>query len=221
MFNLFKKKPLEHSSIISNNPEAAIPLCNRAHEFDSSGNYTKAFKYYLKAAKYGDGQAQCLLGTYFLSGQGTKINLENAEFWFHESIKNPNTDALNKYNACCNLGQIYYHKKNDPHTAFTWFKRAAENGNLEAQAFLGEMYDNGAGITKDIQQAVYWYELSANAGHPRSQFNLAEMYLHGDGVEINHMKATQLMMESAKQGNEPAVKRLQEMMAHLKANGLI
>ncbi|GBC06008.1 hypothetical protein RclHR1_06550012 [Rhizophagus clarus] len=44
--------------------------------------------------------------------------------------------------------------------------------NMMTQYNLGEIYENGDGITKDIDKAIYWYEKSAKQGykHARNKF---------------------------------------------------
>jgi hypothetical protein len=42
---------------------------------------------------------------------------------------------------------------------FVKFKELAEQGDPEAQFALGVMYDNGLGVPKDYQKAVYWLSL--------------------------------------------------------------
>lgn len=49
----------------------------------------------------------------------------------------------------------------------------AERGNVEAQYLLGEMYEEGRGIPKDLTQAKIWYERSAAQGHSGAQQRLA------------------------------------------------
>jgi S1-C subfamily serine protease len=63
---------------------------------------------------------------------------------------------------------------------------AAEQGNAEAQANLGNMYEAGRGVTRDFQQALAWYSKAAEQGHPKAQINLAVMYYEGRGVPQNY-----------------------------------
>jgi TPR repeat protein len=44
------------------------------------------------------------------------------------------------------------------------YQRSANLGRMVAQYNLGVMYENGNGITKDIDKAIYWYEKSAKQG---------------------------------------------------------
>ena len=59
---------------------------------------------------------------------------------------------------------------------------AAEQGDAEAQLFLGVMYFNGNGITQDYTEASRWYHAAAIQGYSAVQHNMAVMYSNGYGV---------------------------------------
>ncbi len=49
----------------------------------------------------------------------------------------------------------------DPAAAFSWLRRAAEQGHPLAQRDLGLLYEAGWGVTQDLQEAYFWYSLAA------------------------------------------------------------
>lgn len=49
--------------------------------------------------------------------------------------------------------------------SFDHIKSLAETGNVEAQFYLGNLYENGKGCEKDIHKAIYWYEKSLANGN--------------------------------------------------------
>ena len=53
-------------------------------------------------------------------------------------------------------------KKQDYNKAFYWYNKAAENGNAEAQFYLGYYYAKGLSVTKDMQKAHYWMQKAAD-----------------------------------------------------------
>src|SRR5258707_14752703 len=58
------------------------------------------------------------------------------------------------------------HGPQDQATAFQHYQRAAELGNVEAEALLGVVYEHGwAGVPRDIARAVAWYQKAAQQGH--------------------------------------------------------
>ncbi len=52
----------------------------------------------------------------------------------------------------------------DPKEALQRFRKAADQGDAQAQYKLGLMYYNGEGIEKDPKEAVEWFRKAANQG---------------------------------------------------------
>ena len=77
---------------------------------------------------------------------------------------------------------------------------AAKEGDLEAQAILGLMYDRGQGVAKDDAQAVFWYRKAATQGHAGAQNALGLKYTNGEGVAKDDAKAVILYRKAAEQG---------------------
>lgn len=53
--------------------------------------------------------------------------------------------------------------------AFHWFKRAADQGDSEAQFMLATMYINAQGVSYDEKAAHMWLEKAAKNGHPMAR----------------------------------------------------
>lgn len=49
--------------------------------------------------------------------------------------------------------------------AASWYRKAAENGHVEAMYALAEMYEEGRGVEQDIDEAVKWYREASEKGH--------------------------------------------------------
>ena len=45
-----------------------------------------------------------------------------------------------------------------------WYRKAAEQGNRDAQFYLGIMYYLGHGVPPDYNEAVKWYRKAAEQG---------------------------------------------------------
>jgi hypothetical protein len=45
--------------------------------------------------------------------------------------------------------------------AVAWWRKAAEQGEAEAQWRLGYLYFNGSGVPQDFAEAYFWYDLAA------------------------------------------------------------
>ena len=57
----------------------------------------------------------------------------------------------------------------DDAQAVTWYRKAADQGNADAQANLGLMYANGHGVLRDDAQAVAWFRKAADQGFAFAQ----------------------------------------------------
>jgi TPR repeat protein len=67
-------------------------------------------------------------------------------------------------------------QKGDYATALQEFRLPAEQGDADAQSFLGYFYANGIGVTKDIKEARKWLRKAAEQGEVKAQYNLALSY---------------------------------------------
>lgn len=66
---------------------------------------------------------------------------------------------------------------------------AAEGGDAGAQMYVGVLYENGQGVTKNYKQAAHWYNLAAKQGQVEAQYNLGRMFHLGRGVVQNKQLA--------------------------------
>ncbi|MEA3410001.1 MAG: caspase family protein [Pseudomonadota bacterium] len=62
-----------------------------------------------------------------------------------------------------------------------WLPQAQE-GNADAQNYVGEIYEKGLGIEADYMIAANWYRKAAEQGNTRAQINLGYLYESGLGV---------------------------------------
>ena len=89
-------------------------------------------------------------------------------------------------------------------------RRLAEGGSTPAMMFLGKLYSNGTGLSRDATQALAWYEKAALAG------NTNGMLLYGDALASGQpirdvVEAERWIRKSAEAGNVAAVYRLGRM----------
>jgi TPR repeat protein len=80
----------------------------------------------------------------------------------------------------------------------------AEQGDANAQFFLGTMYRNGQNVPQDYAQAIAWYRKSAEKGDLRAQYNLGMMYRKGQGVPENNTEAARWFESAAQRGHVPS-----------------
>ena len=59
--------------------------------------------------------------------------------------------------------------------AFELYQKAADLGDTIAQNILGDKYEMGNGMWKDINKAIYWFEKSAKQGLQKAQNSLKNL----------------------------------------------
>jgi Sel1 repeat len=87
-------------------------------------------------------------------------------------------------------------------------RKAAEQGDADAQAKLGSSYYIGQGVPRNYSQAFYWYSKAAEQGDPLAQSNLGVMYHNGQGVPQDDAKAVAWSHKAAEQGDADAQNNL-------------
>ena len=63
-----------------------------------------------------------------------------------------------------------------------WLGLAAEQGDVDAQFFLGNLYYNGEGVPRQPLEALRLWRQAAEQGSTEAQFSLAQAYLQGTAV---------------------------------------
>jgi uncharacterized protein len=103
--------------------------------------------------------------------------------------------------------------KGDYNAAYEEWLPLAELGDVEAQYNLGVMYDEGAGVERDLAAAAAWYRKAAEQGFVDAQTNLGIMYYHGQGVARDPAEAAYWFREAASHGDDEAAGYLQRLAA--------
>jgi TPR repeat protein len=85
----------------------------------------------------------------------------------------------------------------DHEQAFSWWLKAAQKGNADAQNNVGACYFSGAGAERDYQKAAEWYRKAADQGCTAAQAELGWMYFTGHGVTRDKEMARQWWAKSA------------------------
>ena len=129
---------------------------------------TRALPWFEKAANQGDDVSQYYLGTYYAF---TVEDYDKATEWFEKAAKQENLDAY------VGLGDMYAKSKNDK-KAFYWHKKAAEAGYSKTSllVIIGECYEDGRGVPRNVKEAVTWYKKAAGNGDEYSCYRLGEIY---------------------------------------------
>lgn len=110
-----------------------------------------------------------------------------------EAILKPSYDSMNEY--------LKEHKNTFSKNTLKELQTKAQNGDLQAQLTLGNMYYFGEYIAKDYKEAIKWWLISAERGGDGSQFNLGVMYANGwGGVSQDYKEAIKWFLKAAEQG---------------------
>lgn len=108
------------------------------------------------------------------------------------------------------LGMYYANKKHDYVTAKGWFDKAANQGHMLAQYFLGLHYRRN--YQYDV--ALIWFEKAALQGQIDAQFALGQHYRNNK----NYTKAYEWFKQAAKQGHPEAQKEIEKIIVNNEKN---
>ena len=89
-------------------------------------------------------------------------------------------------------------------------KKAALQGNTNAQSGLGFFYYLGLGVPQDYKQALFWYRKAALQEDAGGQSGLGKMYYYGAGVPQDYKQAAFWYRKAALQGDAGAQAELGE-----------
>jgi TPR repeat protein len=84
------------------------------------------------------------------------------------------------------------------------YRKAADQGDAEAQYNLGLCYGVGSGVPKDEVEAVKWYRKAAEQGNAEAQSDLGNCYAHGTGVKMDEVEAVKWYRKAVDQGDTNA-----------------
>lgn len=94
-------------------------------------------------------------------------------------------------------GEYVAYDRADVRSALAAWLPLAEQGDVEARAVVGEIYERGIGVPPDHAEAAKWYRLAAEDGNRRAQVNLGHLYEAGLGVERNPRTALEWYRRAA------------------------
>lgn len=84
--------------------------------------------------------------------------------------------------------------------AAQWYRKAAEQGDIDAQYNIAQMSYKGDGIQKNYEEAAKWYRKIAESGDSYGQYTIGHMYSKGKGVEQSYENAAEWYRKAAIQG---------------------
>ena len=81
----------------------------------------------------------------------------------------------------------------------------AQQGTAEDKYRLGQRYEKGMIVRRDLLEAVRWYQSAAMQGYPDAQFKLCELSDRGQGLPQDYQEAMRWCGLAADQGNQHAM----------------
>ena len=79
-------------------------------------------------------------------------------------------------------------------------RKAAKEGDADAQVELGAKHYLGMGAPQDYREALKWYRLAAEQGNAQAQFAVGRAYAQGEGTRQNYYLAAYWYRKAAEQG---------------------
>jgi len=94
--------------------------------------------------------------------------------------------------------------KGDYSSAFEYYTKAAQLGDVDSHNRLASLYDLGKGVEKDEGKAIHHLEEAAIGGHPKARYNLGIE----EGSNDNFERAVKHFIIAANQGHDDSIKPL-------------
>jgi TPR repeat protein len=198
--------------------EAEAPIALGDAYYNGEGakqDYKQAISSYRKAAEQENPVAQGKLGLMYSSfkqlvrtihsGEGLEQDFEKAIAWYESAADQVTDKQLTDFGLSKEGLRLLKRALRNTKAAQGDVKaqdalrKAAEQGEAEAQIALGDAYYNGEGAKKDYKQAVSWYRKAAEQGNPVAQKKLGLMYSSGEGLEQDFEKAIAWYESAAEQ----------------------
>jgi TPR repeat protein len=96
-----------------------------------------------------------------------------------------------------------------------WFRKAAEKGLPVAELDLGSMYEHGAGIPLNKDEAAKWYMKAADQNFVPAMTKMGEFYDLGLGVQKDPIEAYKWLVLAAVQNDDDAKHDIADLSSRL------
>lgn len=228
-----------------------LGVCHQ-HGIGTAQDKAKAVAAYRTGADRGDAACQYGLGMLFCNGEDEEVRyavscLEQAAkqghrlaqyelaslYWCGRSVKKDRRRAMELYRhsaeqgyglSMCALGEAYLEEQ-DYAQAVLWLEKAVEKKEPKVYYLLGNCYENGYGVERDVRRACEFYSLAGNdaqarkamlrlaeSGNAFAQLKLGISLFHSDAQgeeeEQENRQAAVWLQKAAEQGDAEAQYRL-------------
>ena len=96
---------------------------------------------------------------------------------------------------------VAYDRANYATALKVWLPQA-KAGDVKAQTYVGEMFEQGLGTQPDYKTALHWYRKAAENGSDRAMMNLGSLYEQGLGVAKDEFEALNWYRKAAGLGED-------------------
>lgn len=174
---------------------------------------SKHTDWYIKAAKAGNPNAQYILASLYLKGEGVEKSNETAAKWFRAAAEGGMAAAQYA------MGVLYAQGigvEKDPVEAALLFQKAADQGYVQAITQSGIAYLEGRGVARDPAKAKRFLERAAESNEVNAMYTLGRMYETGNGVGKNQVRALKWFILAAERKHRIAAQRVEALSSALK-----
>jgi Sel1 repeat-containing protein len=105
------------------------------------------------------------------------------------------------------FGMLLQREKN-PAEAVGWYRKAAQQGNIDGMRGLGSCYRDGEGVSDDAVEAMKWYRKASDQGDGDADSNIGGLYHNGRGVAKDDAVAVSWFRKGAAKGSVYAMSDL-------------
>jgi len=198
-------------------------------------DHVEAFGLYERAARYDHAEAQYQVAVMYEEGRGVLKDEKKAASWYEKAAANGHADAQYHFAEYEFDKAVFWEEeslredfgaegasegeasvkrrqtedsgkyKQRLSSAVSWYNKAAEQNQPEAQYVMGRLYASGEGVGQNFTEAVRFYELAAAQGHTKAQFYLGLMLQAGLGVKQDLPKAIKLYQKASDKGETGAM----------------
>lgn len=183
-------------------------------------NYEKAHEFFELAGGAGDATSLYYLGNMYSEGLGVLQDEEKARLLYLRAAEKGQPDSQLLTAVFLIMDGII--EKNPTRQkllyadAVRWLEQSAEQGNMEAHFWLGDMLTKGLGTKQDTARGKALMRKAADAGNPNALAMVAAYHWRGlEGEKKDLLKAHALMHKAHRLGNEQAWNLLEQMEAEM------
>jgi len=220
---MVKRDPLKASVFLykaafAGHPEAQL-LCGKLlleGKFVKPDNRKAAYLFKLSADQ-GNTEALFSFGKCLEAGIGVPKSDTGANVFYKEAadLDHPEAQMIYAYRLDNGIG---FNGKRYAE-ALNYYLRAADKQIADAICNIGNIYENGKGVAKDLFKATEYYRSAALAGSTIAMYNYALMLQTGSGIDVNILESSKFYKMAADRGyNEAIINYVNLLMTSLKGD---